>query len=178
MSKHASELDPQNLLHPHSRLVYRDVLNKIVPEAKASNFSNIRRIEATGLANCLLEAGVFISYSVEPFLPPPVPTHMTNTYFAWPSCVSDTVLIGAMDASAASIAAVAKEDLDSLPYYPNNSFDDTLLERMYRSTLRTITKKYGPNNIMGRAGGCVRSVITLPSTPSAQIQILIDGCSR
>ena len=121
----------------------------------------------------LLRGVLLVSYEMQPFLrnitrfatPSAYPHEKSvsplNIYFAWPLVSSDQLLINAMKESAASIAAVAREDgqdIDSLPLYPNYCLADTPLERMYGSNLeklRSTKQIYDPSNVMGRAGGCV-----------------------
>jgi len=119
----------------------------------------------------LIESGVFVSYSIEPFLTS-IPQHATLSafphnkygfplviYFAWTSSTADNYQLEGIKRSAEKITAVAKaegQDIDSLTLYPNDCLADTPLERMYGNNvmaLKAIKEKYDPLNIMGYAGG-------------------------
>ncbi|KAL4071817.1 hypothetical protein J3A83DRAFT_4515316 [Scleroderma citrinum] len=119
-------------------------------------------------------SGVFISYSVEPFLPT-IFSHSTSPsaypgsrdrsfsvlfmYFAWITSLADELMQNAVRTSAAKLFNTALElgqDIEDGPLCPNFAMSDTPLERMYGDnvqSLRAIKRLVDPNNVMGLAGG-------------------------
>ncbi|KAL0951020.1 hypothetical protein HGRIS_007761 [Hohenbuehelia grisea] len=124
-----------------------------------------------------LKSGIFISYSIEGFLPnahavsgksiesaayPPIRSkthHPFFLYFAWTIAGNDAHIRDAIEQSARRITDVARadgQDIDSGAIYPNYAPPGTPLEEMYDSNLgrlRALRAVVDPDRVMDLCGG-------------------------